>query len=401
MLRQMESNVAVARFVPRSGESWREPWPMYAALRELDPAHHVVDGDYWVLSRFDDVFDAVRDTATFSSAQGLTIHYDDRAAAGIDEVSPMVMMDPPEHTAFRRLVGKGFTPRHVREIEPAVRSFAVERIEALRAAGQGDVVADLFKPLPSFVVAHYLGVPATDRGRFDVWTDAIVAANARGNVLSAADAVGELFEYFAALIERKRAAPGDDTISALVATGEADVPILRVLGFCFTMVAGGNDTTTGLLGVGAELLTRHREQRERLIADPALLDDAVEEMLRLASPVQGLARTTTRDVELHGRTIPAGRKVLLSYASANRDSRRFGPTAERFEVGREAGPILAFGYGAHHCLGAAAARLQARVVLEELLERCPRFEVDHAAGSFAPGSYVRRYQSLPFVADAR
>lgn len=390
----------LVEFVPRTAESWRDPWPMYASLRERDPAHHVIDGDYWVLSRFDDVFAAARDTSTFSSAQGLTFHYGERESAGIDEVSPMVMMDPPEHTEFRRMVGKGFTPRHVAEIEPMVRSFVVERIDRLRAAGSGDVIAELFKPMPSFVVAYYLGVPSRDWGRFDGWTAGIVAANASGDVLSAGDAVGELFEYFNDLIERKRKDPGDDTISALVATGETDVPILKVLGFCFTMVTGGNDTTTGLLGVGAELLTRHPDQRQELLDNPTLIDGAVEEMLRLASPVQGLARTTTRDVELHGRTIPQGRKVMLLYASANRDPRQFGPTAEEFDVGRPIGTIMSFGYGAHHCLGAAAARLQAKVALEELLARCPRFAVDYDAGVFAPGNFVRRYETLPFVVDA-
>ncbi len=395
----VSSVVRPVEFVPRSGESWRDPWPMYAALRDHDPVHHVVDGDYWVLSRFEDVFNAARDTTTYSSAKGLTFHYDDRVTAGIDEVSPMVMMDPPEHTAFRRLVGKGFTPRHVAEIEPMVTSFVIERIEKLRAAGSGDIVAELFKPMPSFVVAYYLGVPRQDWGRFDAWTASIVAANAQGDVLSASEAVGELFEYFTALIERRRVEPGDDTISALVATGEADVTILMVLGFCFTMVTGGNDTTTGLLGVAAELLTREPDQRLRLIEDPALLDAAVEELLRLSAPVQGLARTTTRDVHLRGRVIPEGRKVMLLYAAANRDPRQFGPTAEEFDVDRRAETIMTFSYGAHHCLGASAARLQARVALRELLGRCPRFVVDYGAGVFAPGNFVRRYESLPFVAD--
>lgn len=381
---------------------------MYAALRDHDPVHRVNHGvdrrdsalDYWVLSRFDDVFDAVRDTETFSSAEGLTFEYNERQKAGLALASPIVMMDPPEHTAFRRLVGRGFTPRHVQEIEPAVRSFVVERIERLSDAGTGDIVAELFKPMPSFVVAYYLGVPEVDWSRFDGWTAGIVAANAQGDPLLAGNTVAELLGYFADLIERKRAEPGDDTISALVATGQTNVPIMAVLGFAFTMVAGGNDTTTGLLGSAAELLTRHRDQRARLLADPGLLDGAIEEMLRLSSPVQGLARTATRDVEVHGRTIPAGRKVMLLYASANRDPRRFGPTSEEFDVTRDSGPIMSFGYGAHHCLGASAARLQARVALEELLARCPRFAVDHAAATFAPGHFVRRYASLPFVADA-
>ncbi|MSO86894.1 MAG: cytochrome P450 [Acidimicrobiia bacterium] len=388
------------RFIPCSGESWRSPWAMYAGLRDGDPVHHAEELDYWVLSRFADVFAAVRDTRTFSSAEGLTFTYDERNKAGLAEAAPMVMMDPPEHTAFRRLVGQGFTPRHVQEIEPAVRTFVVERLERLRAAGGGDVVADLFKPMPSFVVAYYLGVPETDWGRFDAWTQGIVAANAAGDPLQAGASVGELFEYFSDLISQKRAHPGEDTISALVATGARDVPIMQVLGFAFTMVTGGNDTTTGMLSTGAELLTRRPDQRARLLADPSLLDTTVEEMLRLAAPVQGLARTTTSAVTLHDVTIPVGKKVLLLYGSANRDPRQFGPTAEDFDVDRRIGPMLSFGYGAHHCLGAAAARLQARIALEELLVRCPRFAVDYAAGSFAAGHFVRRYETLPFIADA-
>src|SRR4051812_47629723 len=156
MKRHVQRDVS---FTPCSSDTWRSPWEMYAQLRDDDPAHHVERGDYWVLSRYDDVFAAARDTATFSSAQGLTFTYDERTKAGLAEAAPMVMMDPPEHTAFRRLVGRGFTPRHVNEIEPLVRAFVVERVERLRQAGSGDVVAELFKPLPSFVVAHYLGVP--------------------------------------------------------------------------------------------------------------------------------------------------------------------------------------------------------------------------------------------------
>lgn len=385
-------------FVPRSAETWRDPYPMYAALRDTDPVHHVDHGDYFVLSRFADVFAAARDTATFSSAQGLTFHYGDIDTAGLAEARPMVMLDPPEHTEFRRLVARGFTPRRVAGLEPAVRTFVVERLERLRAAGGGDIVAELFKPLPSMVVAHYLGVPEADRARFDAWTDAIVAANAGGDVLSAPDAVAELLDYFTALIETRRREPGDDTVSELVAAGEGGdaVPLLRILGFAFTMVAGGNDTTTGMLGGSAELLTAHLDQRALLLDDPGRIPDAVDELLRLTSPVQGLARTATRDVTLHGTTIPADRKVLLLYAAANRDRREFSEDAEHLRVDRRPRQIMTFGYGAHHCLGAAAARLQARVTLEELLGRCPRFAVDAAAGEFAPGNFVRRYASLPF-----
>jgi cytochrome P450 len=385
-------------FVPRSGETWRDPFGMYAALRDHDPVHHVEHGDYWVLSRFDHVFAAVRDTERFSSEQGLTPGYGDMEQAGLDEVRPIVMLDPPEHTAFRRLVGRGFTPRQVSEVEPDVRAFVIERIERLREQGGGDVVGELFKPLPSMVVAHYLGVPKADRAQFDTWSQAIVAASALGDPLGASNAVGQLFAYFSDLIEKRRSNPGEDTISQMATTGEETVTVLQALGFAFTMVVGGNDTTTGLLGGAAELLTARPDQRAVLIADPGAIPVAVEELLRLTSPVQGLARTVVADVEIEGTTIPGGRKVMLMYAAANRDPRQFGDDAGELDVTRAPRPILSFGYGPHHCLGAAAARLQAKVALEELLARCPDFSVDAERGTFAPGNFVRRYLSLPFEA---
>lgn len=374
---------------------------MYAALRDLDPVHHVADGDYWVLSRFDDVWAAARDTTRFSSEQGLTITYGEREKIGLAEARPIVMMDPPDHTAFRRLLSRGFTPRSVTSFEPEVRGWVAQRLDGIEGAGGGevDIIDALFKPLPSMVVAHYLGVPEEDRGRFDQWTEGIVEANAQGQLSAAVDALGDLMAYFVELIERRRVEPGDDMVSGLIGATEADdrASILQVLGFAFTMVAGGNDTTTGLLGHAAEALTAHRDQRAVLAQDPALLPGAVEELLRLASPVQGLARTTTCDVEIGGRTIPEGRKVLMLYASANRDPRTFGPDAAELDVRRPVGTIMTFGYGAHHCIGAAVARMVGRIALSELLERFPAFEVDAERGQFAAGNYVRRYRTLPFA----
>lgn len=392
----------VTGFVPGGAERWRDPFPMYRWLREHDPVHHVEHGDYWVLSRFADVSAAAIDTATFSSASGLTFTYDERRISGLDrDATPLVMMDPPEHTDFRRLLARGFTPRRVVDLEPAIRAFVVERLERLRADGSGDIVADVFKPLPSFVVAHYLGVPEADRARFDGWTDAIVAANAAGDALSAADAVGELVGYFAALIEQRRLDPGDDTISDLVRLQDEGmtVSLVQILGYAFTMIAGGNDTTTGLLGGAAVLLTSDPDQRRLLVESPELIPGAIDELLRLTSPVQGLARTTTREVEVRDRLLPEGRKVLLLYASANRDPAEFGPTADECDVTRGSNRILSFGFGPHHCLGAAVAKLQARVALEELLARCPRFAVDADRGEYASGPFVRRHRALPFVAD--
>jgi cytochrome P450 family 130 len=380
-------------FEARSGESWRDPWPSYAELRETDPVHDA--GGFWVLSRFADVYGAARDTATYSSARGLTMTDGETELDLVGGFAPMVMLDPPDHTVFRRMVARGFTPRQVGELEPQVRGFVRARVAEAAARTETDIVRHLLKPLPSMIVAHYLGVPEEDRGRFDGWTDAVVAASSAGDIGASAAAAAEMFDYFTHLIERRRREPGEDTISQLAMAGD-DVSAVQMLGFAFTMVAGGNDTTTGLLGVMLQLLTEHRDQRQKLIDDPGLIPDAVEEFLRLASPVQGLARTTTRDVELHGRRIPAGHRVLLLYAAANRDPREFGPDAEALDVERAPRRILTFGHGAHHCLGSAAARLAAHVVLEELLTTLPGFTVDPAAGTFAAGHYVRRYATLPF-----
>ena len=392
-----------------TAETWPNPWPMYRALRDHDPVHHVVpegrpDHDYYVLSRHADVWAAARDHETFSSAQGLTVNYGDLEMIGLQDNPPFVMQDPPVHTEFRKLVSRGFTPRQVEAVEPKVREFVVERIEGLRANGGGDIVTELFKPLPSMVVAHYLGVPKEDRVRFDGWTQAIVAANtAEGGVAGAletvGDAVGSMMAYFTGLIERRRTEPEDDTISHLVAAGvgaDGDISgTLSILGFTFTMVTGGNDTVTGMLGGSMPLLHERPDQRQRLVDEPGLIPDAVDELLRLTSPAQGLARTVTRDASIGDTTIPAGRRVLLLYGSANRDERQYGPDAGELDVTRSPRNILTFSHGAHHCLGAAAARMQSRVALTELLARCPGFEVDESAIVWSGGSYVRRPLSVP------
>ena len=317
---------------------------MYAALRDHDPVHHAVPadkpgGDYWVLSRHADVWRAARDNETFSSAQGLTVNYGELEIIGLQDNPPFVMQDPPVHTEFRKLVSRGFTPRQVQAVEPAVREFVVERIERLRANGGGDIVAELFKPMPSMVVAHYLGVPESDRKQFDGWTEAIVAANTTsGGILTVGDAVGSMMAYFTELIELRRREPQDDTISHLVAAGvgaDGDISgTLSVLAFTFTMVTGGNDTTTGMLGGSVQLLHQRPDQLRVLVGDPDLIPDAVDEFLRLTSPVQGLARTVTRDVTIEGTTIPAGRRALLLYGSANRDEREFGRDAAELDVRR-------------------------------------------------------------------
>src|SRR5271170_567169 len=398
------------RFELATAETWSTPWPMYRALRDHDPVHHVVPpkhpgDDYYVLSRHADVWSAARDHETFSSAKGLTVNYGDLEMIGLKDNPPFVMQDPPVHTEFRKLVSRGFTPRQVEAVEPKVREFVVERIERLRANGGGDIVAELFKPLPSMVVAHYLGVPEEDRVQFDGWTDAIVAANTGtggigGALETVGDAVGSMMAYFTELIERRRHEPEDDTISHLVAAGvgaDGDIAgTLSVLAFTFTMVTGGNDTTTGMLGGSVQLLHQRLDQRRVLAENPDLISGAVDEFLRLTTPAQALARTVTRDVTIDDTTVPAGRRVLLVYGSGNRDERQFGSDASELDVERHPRNMLTFSHGAHHCLGAAAARMQSRVALTELLSRCPDFEVDEHGIVWAGGSYVRRPLSVPF-----
>ena len=381
-------------YEPFGRDTWRDPFPLYAQLRDEDPVHRSPLG-FWVLSRFRDVWAAARDTATFSSAQGLTFRNE------VEELGlapTIVMMDPPDQTRYRRLVNRGFTPRHVAEIERDLRGFVVQCIDALIAAGSGDFVGSVGEPTPNWVVSSYLGIPVEDRPKFGEWTSHIVQASSSGHGEGAAAAIGELYAYFTELVNRRRVERGDDLVSILLDADDdgAGIGLDGILGYAFVMIAGGNDTATGMLAGALELLDARPDQRALLIEDPSRIPNAVEEFLRLTSPVQGLCRVATRSVELHDRNIAAGDRVLLCYGAANRDPRQFGADAEDLDVTRHIPEMLTFSSGAHFCLGAAAARLQGRIVVEELLRRAPAFNVDAAAGRFADGAFTRRYEFLPF-----
>lgn len=267
-----------------------------------------------------------------------------------------------------------------------------------------DLHTDFAARIPTFVLAHLFDIPAADRHRFGPWVSALTSlqeegfrpAGLKGGAVAA---VAEMFGYFGELIAERRAAPGEDLISALV-SAEIDGERLDdwdILGFCFVIVAGGNDTTGNLISHTVALLDRHPRQRELLVADPRFIPDALKGCLRFESSVQALARTTTREVEVGGLTIPAGEKVMMLYGSANRDERHFGPDAAELNVVRKPHQILTFSYGAHHCIGNQAARMQARVALEEVLARCPNYTVDEAGIRWAGGGYVRRPLSVPFT----
>ncbi|MFB4312433.1 cytochrome P450 [Actinomadura sp. GTD37] len=381
-----------------------DPYPAYRRLRDDDPVHRHGDPPFWALSRFDDIWAATRDAATFSSAQGLTFYPDEIGTLGL--APTIVMLDPPRHTVLRRLVSHGFTPRRVAALEGLLREFVRSRIALMeRKAADGetpDLHRDFSSPLPTFALAHLLGVPEADRARFDPWVSALTTLQDDGFDLKtlkdeAAGAVAEMFGYFTDVIAARRADPSDDLVSALTAA-EADGERLTdwdVLGFCFVMVAGGNDTTGNLVSHGVALLDGAHAQRERLAADPSLIPNALTEFLRLEGSVQALARTTTRPVVLHGTEIPEGEKVMMLFGSANRDEREFGPSAHELDVAREIPRHLGFSSGVHFCIGSHLAKLQARVALEELLRAHPDIGVDLEKSERISSPFTRGWVSLP------
>ena len=387
-----------------------DPYPAYRALRDSDPVHHHTgDGtashpEFWALSRYADVDAAVTAPETFSSASGLTFYRDEIAKLGL--APTIVMMDPPEHSAKRRLLAKAFSPKRVAATEPVVRDFVRNTLAGLTGRHADGEVVDLHRDfasqVPTYVLAHLFGLPDADRPLFDPWVSALTTLQEEGFRPEgleggAVAAVAAMFEYFGALITERRAAPGDDLISALT-QAEIDGETLTdwdVLGFCFVIVAGGNDTTGNLISHTAMLLDRHPDQRAMLVADPGLTPGALTECLRFESSVQALARTATCDVTIEGVTIPAGEKVMMLYGSANRDERRFGPTAGQLDITREDTGHLAFSRGPHFCIGSHFARLQARLAVEELYAAHPNLGVDHERTVRALSPFTRGYTSLP------
>ena len=382
-------------YVLRSGESWRNPYPMYSDLRNNSPVHFVETGSFWVLSRFEDVFNAARNPRVFSSRHGLTIDQDSNNL-DMGDSAPIVFLDPPEHTEFRRLISKGFTPRKAEDMTEDISAFVESAINRIKELETCDIISELFKPLPSFVVSKYLGVPASDRVVFDTWTEKIVAGAIHNEENEGLEAIYEVTNYFTELIEWRKKTPGDDLISELIKMGEEKVSIMWILGLAFTMIAGGNDTTTGLLGGSVVLLSENPDQRKLLLEDLSLLPDAIEELLRMTSPVQGLSRVILEDFKLHDEKIPAGSRVLLGYGSGNRDEHEFGEDSEKLDIQRKIKRILSFGSGAHFCLGASVARLQSSIALREILRNFPDFYADDSSSTYATGNYVRRHTHLAF-----
>lgn len=376
-----------------------DPYPRYRRLRDEHPLYWCARPRCWVLSRYDDVCAALQDPHTFSSTQGIF------PAGGFDLAAAflpmMIMMDPPRHGDLRRVVSKAFTPRRIAGMEPSVQHLTAELVLPLTDAGGGDVVRELAGPLPAIVIADMLGVPREDREQFRVWSTALVTTDlqTRDPLAANLQAAASLYEYFTAFLAERRARPREDLLSALV-TAEVEGRRLsepELLGFCLLLLVAGHETTTNLVSNTVAVLAERPNERHRLADAPERLPAAVDEMLRYDSPVQGLSRTLTRDVQLHDADLREGDSVLLLFGSANRDERVF-PDPDRFDPGRVVDRQLAFGRGIHYCLGAALAQLETRAVFVELFGGTRDWALDPSSPPVRLRSGpLRGYSSLPIL----
>ena len=345
-----------------------DPFPLYGRLREHAPVAWNDEVGFWAVSTHAGVMRISRDPETFCSSRGILLMDIGRDLPEIP--GALLYVDPPVHGRYRKLVNPGFSGARVRALEAGIRTRAHGLLDTVEPDVPFDVVEQLTVPFPMLVIADLLGIPGDDVARYQTWSDAAIAA-ATEMTADTTVQLTEMAEFFLAVADARRRDPRDDLVSMLVhdpVDGERlnDGELLMFLG---QLLVAGNDTTRNLLSGGLVALAVHTEQWDRMLDDRALIPTAVEELLRWTTPVISFMRTATRDVQLGEHVVREGEPVLLLYASANRDEAVFGATAERLDVGRAPNPHVAFGYGPHFCLGAALARLEARVFFEELLDR--------------------------------
>jgi len=364
------------------------PYAAYAELREKHPVAWCEDSGMHVLSRYDDVRRALLDPGAFSSAQGIMPN------GFVGEVPMLLTVDPPRHDAVRRTVQRAFAPQRLRKLEGPVRAIVRGRIDALLAQGGGELYHGLAVPIPVGVIAALLGVDVGGQKAFVRCCDAIVTG-LDGTGEEALAAQRELLEYFERVFPERRERPADDLISDLLPEVDSGaITREELLGLCFLILVAGTETTTNALSTMLVILDRRRDLREKLTRERGAIRRAVEEFLRYETPVQGLSRTLTRDLELHGRRLRAGERVHLLYGSANRDERAF-ERPEELDITRDPNPHLTFGFGVHFCLGAYLARMELRIALEEWLARVPDYRVE-TSGLLRVQSFTNRgYCKVP------
>jgi cytochrome P450 len=394
-----------------------DPHETWRRLRHEAPLYRNERLGFYAVSRYDDVLAGLTDWKTYSSGRGTVLELIDPLAPerdGDPEGSPMIFTDPPYHDVLRGLVSRSFTPRRVGALEERIRDLCRRRLDAVTGVGAGgfDYLVDFAGPIPAMVIGELLGIPEEDQLTLGRWTDQFMHYDPdleTGDEVMGVkqlnptriEGMTNLMRYLQAMIDERRERPADDMVSALL-TGEVPLPdggrrrLSRpeVSSFVLLLFAAGAETTARLLGWTAVLLARHPDQRRLLVDDRSLLPSAVEELLRYESPSPIQARWLTRDVELYGQVVPRGSKMALLNAAANRDERHF-TDPDRFDVERSTDRNLAFGYGAHFCLGAALARLEGRVVLDETLTRLPEWDVDEGRVEFVRTTTVRGPASVP------
>lgn len=393
--------IDVAAFDPTLPGAFLAPdyFEVLAELRMHAPVHEVAPG-MCTVARYDDIREISRDTERFCSSRGALVN-DPLRTGRVAVNSPSILhIDPPAHAHHRKLVNRRFTQCAVADIEPRVRVLAQQVLDETPPDEQIDVVERIAAPLPVLVIAELLGVNDADRADFRRWSDAAIESTDRPPE-ETAEALGQLHAFLVDHLEAKAAKPADDITSLLVTGAIHGRPLTRdeQMIYVLTLLIAGNETTRTLISGGLLALWQHRDQRERLARDNGLLPGAVEECLRWVTPIQAFARTATRDTEVAAVRVREGDYLIMLYASGNRDERVFGPTADGFDINRPTNPPhLAFGFGEHLCLGAALARLETRIVFEELLARAPRYELT-AEPTWTPSTLMRGIASMPAVLD--
>jgi cytochrome P450 len=397
------------RFNPLHPDRRRDPYPGYLKLRERAPVYRHPLMRIWFLSRYDDCAAVLKDSSF--SVQRMTLPVTQKMVAPLHEdfremiTRNLLMLDPPDHTRIRSLVGKAFTPRVVERLRPRIQEVVDQLFDAAEPAGEMDFVLDFAYPLPVIVIAEMLGVPASDRERFIAWSNRLVAIidpfTAPESLESVQPAFDEMAGYLRDVCEQRRREPRDDLISALVAAeeqGDALTPT-ELISVCAVILGAGYETTASILGNSVIALLRNPGERKRLQDDPSLIESAVEELLRYDPPVQATDRIATRDCEIGGKQIRKGQLVVTLLAAANRDPARF-PDPERLDLGRQDNAHLSFSHGVHFCLGAQLARAELQIAIGTLLRRFPDFEGDPDTDAWRPSITLRGLTTLPLTLRA-
>jgi cytochrome P450 len=369
------------RIAPEDPQWWLDDVETaYAWLRAEDPVHRWRDG-HWVVATYDEIREISRDPARFSSAKGVLVNDPKRVPDPPVAMAPSILeLDPPEHPRYRKIVSRAFTPRAVTRLEPRIRDLTRQVFDAAPTGEDLDFVDHIAAPLPLLVIAELLGMQDVSQAQFRAWSDETIKAADAGR--ADMEVLGKFVHFLAEAIAEHRSCPRDDVLQ-LIVDAEVDGERLsdgELIVFCMSLLVAGNETTRNLVSGGTVALAEHPDQRAWFADAPAeRAAYAVEEMLRWVTPVKAFARTATGDTELAGRAIAAGDYVVMLYASGNRDPSAFGPTAGCFDITRPPDPAhVAFGFGGHLCLGAGLARLEARIVFEELLTRFPGYELTDA-----------------------